>query len=154
MWVPQKELLRAPAASSTDSIPAGFHSHKLWGLIFLALESWARGPGMGQGLLTPKISLPNLIHMGVRPACSNAVPLLPVLVNVVSSIQKWSDIHSTQFCNCQTSIQPNFWCSWMMVVLYFSCNFLVVVRRGEPCLPMSPSWSEAPSKSFYLLSLA
>ena len=29
-----------------------------------------------------------------------------------------------------------------MVVLYFSCNFDVVVRRGEPCLPMLPSWLE------------
>ena len=45
MWVPQEELLRVPAASCADSIPTGFHSQKLWGLIFLALESWAGGPG-------------------------------------------------------------------------------------------------------------
>ena len=32
-----------------------------------------------------------------------------------------------------------------MVVLYFSWNFDVVVWRGEPRLPMSPSWLEAPS---------
>ena len=30
-----------------------------------------------------------------------------------------------------------------MVVLHFSCNFDVVVQRGEPCLTMSPSWPEA-----------
>ena len=25
-----------------------------------------------------------------------------------------------------------------MVVVYFSCNFDVVLQRGEPCLPMPP----------------
>ena len=30
-----------------------------------------------------------------------------------------------------------------MVVLYFSCNFDVVVRRGEPCLLMPPSGPES-----------
>ena len=64
MWVPQEELLRAPAASSIASIPAGFHSQKLGGLIFLALESWAGGPGVGLGLLTPDISLPNFYRRG------------------------------------------------------------------------------------------
>ena len=49
-----------------------------------------------------------------------------------------------QFRSCQTSVQLDFWCSWVMVVLYLSCNFDVVVWRGEPCLPMSPSWREAP----------
>ena len=48
-----------------------------------------------------------------------------------------------QFCSCQTSIQLNFWCSWVMAVLYFSCNFDVVVQRRKPCLPKSPSWPEA-----------
>ena len=27
-----------------------------------------------------------------------------------------------------------------MVVIYFSCNFDVIVRRGKPYLPMPPSW--------------
>ena len=38
------------------------YSQKLWGLIFLALETWARGPGVGLGLLAPEISLPDFIH--------------------------------------------------------------------------------------------
>ena len=60
MWVPQEELLGAPEASSTYSIPAGFPSQKLWGLIFMALESWTGGRDVGLGLLALKISLPNL----------------------------------------------------------------------------------------------
>ena len=51
------ELLGNPAVSPTDSIPTDFCSKKLCGLIFLALETWALGPGMGLGLLTPEISL-------------------------------------------------------------------------------------------------
>ena len=47
-----------------------------------------------------------------------------------------------KFHSCQTSIQLDFWWFWVMVVLYFSCNFYVVVWRGEPCLLTSPSWSE------------
>ena len=54
----QDELLRAPAALSTDSISAGFHSQKFGELFFLALESWAGGPGVGLGLLVPEINLP------------------------------------------------------------------------------------------------
>ena len=40
-------------------IPTGFCSQKVWGLIFLALETWASGPNIGMGLLTPEISLLN-----------------------------------------------------------------------------------------------
>ena len=64
MWVPQEKLLRAPAAYSTDSILAGFCSQKLWGLNFLALESWTGGLGVGLGLLAPKISLLNFYPRG------------------------------------------------------------------------------------------
>ena len=64
MWVPQEEPLGTPAASSTDSIPAGFQSQKLWGLIFLTLEPWAGGPGIGLGLLAPEVSLPNFYPHG------------------------------------------------------------------------------------------
>ena len=76
MWVPQEELLRAPADSSIASIPAGFHSQKLGGLIFLALESWAGGPGVGLGLLAPKVSLLNFYPRGcgVTPFCVHAPP--------------------------------------------------------------------------------
>ena len=52
----------------------------MWGLVFLALEPWAGGPGVGLGLLAPEISLPNLHppHVGEGLACSESVPLLPV----------------------------------------------------------------------------
>ena len=33
--------------SSTTSILTGFYSQKLWRIIFLALEPWAGGPGVG-----------------------------------------------------------------------------------------------------------
>ena len=62
MWFLSEELLGTPKVSPTDSIPAGFCSQKLWGLPSLALEPWARGPGMGQGLLASEISLLNFIH--------------------------------------------------------------------------------------------
>ena len=62
-----EELLRTPEMSSTDSIPTGFYSQKLWGLIFLALELWAGGTGVGLGPLAPEISLLNFYppHMDV-----------------------------------------------------------------------------------------
>ena len=50
--------------SLTDSIPDGFCSQKLWGLIFLALEPWAGGLGVGLELLAPKISLLNFYGFG------------------------------------------------------------------------------------------
>ena len=82
------ELLGAPEFSSTDSIPAGFCSQKLWGFIFLALETWAGVSGVGLGLLAPEIALLNfyLLHMDVVPACSASLPLLPVWMVVVSLI--------------------------------------------------------------------
>ena len=53
-----------------------------------------------------------------------------------------------QSCSCQTSIQLDCWCSWVIVVLCFSCNFDMVVQRGEPYLPTFPSWPEAPQNLF------
>ena len=38
--------------------PAAFHSQKLWGLLFPALESWAGGPGVWLGPLAHGIPLP------------------------------------------------------------------------------------------------
>ena len=58
------ELLGAPATSSTDSIPTGFCSQKLWGLTFLTLESWARGLGVGLGLLASEIAPKNFYLRG------------------------------------------------------------------------------------------
>ena len=56
-------------------------------------------PGVGLGLLTPKISFLNFYppHVGMGPARSLSLPLLPVWVDVVSLIP-----------SCQTSIQLNF----------------------------------------------
>ena len=53
-----------------------FYSQKLWGLIFLLLEPWAQGPGVGLGPLTPVISLLNFYppHMGV----GQSIPRIPV----------------------------------------------------------------------------
>ena len=55
---------------------------------FLALERWAGGTGVGLGLLSPVISLPNyyVSHVGEEPACSTSAPLLPVSMDVVSFI--------------------------------------------------------------------
>ena len=88
MWVPQEQLLSAPETSSSDSIPTGFCSQKLGALIFLALESWAGGPGVGLGLLAPEISLLNFYppHMDVGANCFTSVPLLPVWMDEVSLI--------------------------------------------------------------------
>ena len=79
-------MLGAPEVSSTESIPAGFCSQKLWGLIFLALEPWAGGPGVRLGLLTHETSLPNFYapHVGVGPARFTPLLLLPVWTDVVS----------------------------------------------------------------------
>ena len=46
------------------------------------------------------------------------------------------------FRSCQISIQLNFWWFWVIVALYLSCNFDVLVGRDESCLPMLPSWPE------------
>ena len=80
-----EELLGAPEVSSTDLIPFGFCSQNLWRLIFLAMQPWAGGPGMGLGLLDPKISLLSfyLPHVGEGQAHSMSAPLLPVWMDVV-----------------------------------------------------------------------
>ena len=54
------------------------------------------------------------------------------------------------FRSCQTSIQFNFWHCRVMVVLYFSCNFPVVVQRGILCLP-TPHFLLEISLSFHVL---
>ena len=43
---------RSPLSYSF-TICTGFYSKKLWGLIFLVLESWAEGIGVGLGPLAP-----------------------------------------------------------------------------------------------------
>ena len=92
-------LLGASAVFSTDSIPTGFYIHQRE-LIFLALEPWAGGPGVGLGLLDPKKSLLNfnLPHGGEGPASSESVPLPSISLDEFGFFNsKLSDFHSTQF---------------------------------------------------------
>ena len=60
----------------------------LWELIFLTLEPWAGGPVVGLGFLAPQITFLNFYppHVGMGPALSVALPLLPVMMDVVSLI--------------------------------------------------------------------
>ena len=78
MWVLYGELLGPPEVCSTDSISAWFCSQNLWGIIFMTLKPWSVGPGVGLGLLPPKISLPNFYppHVDVGPDHSTSPPLL------------------------------------------------------------------------------
>ena len=133
--IPQEELLRTLAVSSTDSIPTGFHSQKLWGLILLALNPGVRGLVWGWDSSLPRYPSQIFIHY-------TWMWDQPILCPGPSYRSGW--MWFLQFHSCQTSIQLNFWCSWVIAVLYFSCNFDVVVQRGEPCLPMPPSWLDAP----------
>ena len=84
----KEELLGAPEVSSAISIPTGFCRQKLWGLIFLALETWAAGPGVGLEFLALEIPLPNCYppYTDMGPAHSVSLPLLPVWMDVVSLI--------------------------------------------------------------------
>ena len=87
MWVPLKELLRAPAASfTTIQSPLIFHSQGLWGLTFLTLESWAGGPGVGIVPLTPELPLRFLSTLVWGKPIPCLFPLLPIWMGVVSSI--------------------------------------------------------------------
>ena len=78
----------APEVSSTNPVPDGFCIQKLWELIFLALEPWAWGPGVGLGPLAPEISLLNFYpsYVGVGPPHYSSAPLLPVWMDVISLI--------------------------------------------------------------------
>ena len=60
-------------------VHTGFYSQKLWGLIFLALESWALGPHEGLEPLAPEISL----WVWDQLFC---IPNPPTSLNVVSSL--------------------------------------------------------------------
>ena len=47
----KRNLLGLQKFLGTNSIPTDFCSQKLWGLLFLALEPWAGGLGVGLGFL-------------------------------------------------------------------------------------------------------
>ena len=88
MWVPKEELLRASAASSSDLIPAGFGTQKLWGLLFLSLESLAGGlVCFGSGSPRSCDIPPEFLSMWVwgQPVLCLR-PLIPVWRDVVTLI--------------------------------------------------------------------
>ena len=65
MWVLYEELPGAPAFSSPESFPAGFCS-QFWGPNHPGTGILGWGPGMGLGLLAPKILLQNFYPPHVR----------------------------------------------------------------------------------------
>ena len=85
---------------SFDLIPSGFLQPEVMGICLPGTGTlgWG-GPGVGLGLFTPEIPLPNIYppHMDVGPASFMSLPLLPVWMDVVSLILLLSDFHSTQF---------------------------------------------------------
>ena len=117
---------------STASMPTGFYSQKLWrhipGTGTLGLGSWCGAGTPHSWDIPPNFYWP---HVGVGPACSTSLHLLPVLM--------WFLL---EFHSCSTSIQLDFWHLWMMVVLQFSCTFDVVLWEGKPYLPIPPSGLE------------
>ena len=119
-----------------------FCSQKLWGFIFLGLTPWAGGPGVGLGLLAPKISLLNFYppHVDVGPVCSTYLPLLLLRMDVFF-------FNSLVVRLPLNSISDWF---WVMIFLIFSCNFNVVVQGGNLYFPMPSSWPELPLLLFLI----
>ena len=144
-----------PAVSSAALNPTGFYSQKLWGFIFLVLESWAVCSGLGLGLLAPKVSLPIFIHhmwmwvvfstatisitlhlQAFQPISVTLLPL-PVWVNV-ASLNPWlSDFHTAQF-------------SWQFWMLFWDLVVILsmVAQGGQAHLPMPSSWPEVSDPAF------
>ena len=132
---------------SVASAPAGFYSQRFF---FPVLEPWTAWSGLGLGSFVPKLSLLIFIHhkwmwdwlFHWRHSClsmpyhlSALSPdfALPVCLNECSFFK------SLVFGFPYSLV---FWHIWMFFVLWSSCNFSVVVWRGEACLPMLPSWPE------------
>ena len=87
--------------------------------------------GVGLGLLVPKISLPNFVWTYRYRTSLFCISVPPTILDRCGF-----------FNSIVVRLQLNFWWFWMMIVLYFSCNFDVVVWEGELCFPMPPSWPE------------
>ena len=75
--------------SPSASILTGFYSQKLWGLLFLALESWAGGPSVGQGPLTPQEGplQPRYPFQFLSATCGSGTRLLPI--SALSTVSTW-----------------------------------------------------------------
>ena len=116
-------------------------------LIFVArscrnLSSWHYNPGLGS-LVWVWDSLPMRYPSQIFVYHTWVKDLL--IRHLCPSYQSgW--VWFLPFCSCQTSIQLNFLLFWVIVILYFSCTFKVVVWGGKPCVPM-PSWPEVPEVS-------
>ena len=77
-----------PEVSPRDSIPTGFLQPEVMRTYLPGTGTLVGGPSVGLGLLAPEISLLNFYppHVNVGLASSASLPLLPVWMNVVSSV--------------------------------------------------------------------
>ena len=105
--------------SSTAAIPTDFYSHKLWGLIFLALISCSGGPDVRLGPFSPEISLLIFMcHMWVGDH-----PVLPCCL----SFQSWcvfffnSIVVGLQFSSISGGSEEQLCCS-LVVMLMWLCE--------------------------------
>ena len=102
--------------------------------LLIALPAPLHNPTTSLG--PPSATLPQVLSL--FPGCPSP-PLLPVRMNV-SSLSPWlSDFHAVQF-----SVS-----SGCFLFLNCCCPSFGCVR-GAVCLPMPPSWSEAPDPFFIL----
>ena len=85
--------------------PHWFLQPEILGIYLPGTGTLGWGPGVGLGLLIPRISLLNFYppHMGMGPAHSISLPLLQVWMDVVSLILSLSDFHSTQLLSVLSS---------------------------------------------------
>ena len=129
VWVPQEELLRVLQPPPLTQSPLVFTARSCGNL-----SSWHWNPGLGGLVWVWDYSLlrypsQTCIYVDVGP-------------HLYPSYQSgW--MRFLQFHCCQTSIRLDFWHSWVLAVLHCSCTFDVLVWRGEPYLPTSPTWPEA-----------
>ena len=124
--------------------PQWFMPPEVVGTYFPGTATLGWGAWCGAGTLCSHDTPPKFVSTthGWGTAHPMFAPLLPVWMDVGSLIPLLSDSAN----NWQ--IQLSFWRFWVMV-LYLSCNFDVVVWRGEPRLSIPPSWLEV---NFILLS--
>ena len=84
-FLPLTQSLLVFASGSCGDLPSWHWNSGLW------------GPGVGLGLLAPKVSLPNVYPPLVVAGAARSAPepLLPVWMDVVSLISWLSGFHST-----------------------------------------------------------
>ena len=112
--------------SHSSAIPACFHSQKLWGLLFLALEPWAGECNLRLGPVTlqegpPQMKYSSLFlnaHLGVGPVCSVTLPLLPVSI--------WLLLYTLSF---RSFVQLNF--RWFLMIAVLVVILNVALGEGK-----------------------